>query len=270
MSTDISYLGLLDDEAIMLDAAALELARLDHEGLELDPYLAILNKLTSRLAVLGEHAETAEAQAHVLTRVIATEFGFHGDRASYDDPANADMIRVIDRRRGLPVSLSILYVAAARRVGWTADPLNTPGHVLVRLGTATAPLLIDPFNDGIVLQSHDLAKLLAQVLGREVQPVAGHVTPMTNRAVLVRLLMNQAGRAESSGDLKRALTLLRRITTIDPTGAHGWWAQARLELAVTDVTAARASLSAILEVTRDQKMREHVAAALDGLNGHAS
>ncbi|WP_116092060.1 SirB1 family protein [Sphingomonas crusticola] len=270
MADDISYLGLLDDEAIMPDAAALELARLDHAGTDLNPYLQLLNSLTNRLAILAEGAETAEAQAHVLARVMAAEYGFHGDREQYDDPANADMIRVIDRRRGLPVSLSILYVGAARRVGWTADPLNTPGHVLVRLGPTTAPTLIDPFNNGAILGGQELAQLLSGILGREVQPLAEHLAPMTNRAALVRLLMNQAGRAEASGDTARTLSLLQRITAIDPTGAHGWWARARLELTRGDVTAARASLSAILEVTRDPTMREHVAAALDGLAGHTT
>lgn len=270
MNEEISHIGLLDDDAIMLDAAALELARLDHPDLDLDPYLAILNTLTNRLAILGEHADTAEKQALVLAGVIAGELSFHGDNVSYDDPANTDMIRVIDRRRGLPISLAILYVAAARRVGWSADPLNTPGHVLVRIGAGTAPVLIDPFDDGAILGPQDLTNLLARIMGREVQPLADHVAPMTNRAALVRLLMNQASRAEKVSDAGRALLLLQRITTIDPSGAHGWWARARLELVAGDVTAARASLSAILEVTRDPKMREHVAAAMDGLTGHAS
>ncbi|WP_420139125.1 SirB1 family protein [Sphingomonas sp.] len=269
MNQQISHLGLLDDEAIMLDAAALELASLDHPGLDLEPYLAFLNMVTNRLAVLAEHADTAEKQALVLAQVIGGDFGLHGDSASYDDPANTDMIRVIDRRRGLPISLAILYVAAARRMGWAADPLNTPGHVLVRIGTGTAPVLIDPFDNGAILGAEDLARLLARILGRDVQPLADHVVPMTNRAALVRLLMNQASRAENSSDPSRALQVLQRITTIDPSGAHGWWTRARLELVAGDVTAARASLSAILEVTRDPKMREHVAAAMDGLTGHA-
>ena len=69
--------------------------------------------------------------------MFADEFGFAGDADSYDAPLNADLIRVLDRRRGLPVSLSLLYVAAARRIGWTAHALNTPysgGHILDRHG----------------------------------------------------------------------------------------------------------------------------------------
>src|SRR5438105_3521057 len=79
MNDEISYVGLLDDDAITLDAAALQLARLDHPGLELEPYLAVLNTLTNRLAVLGEQADTAEKQAAMLSRVMAVEFRFQGD-----------------------------------------------------------------------------------------------------------------------------------------------------------------------------------------------
>lgn len=81
----------------------------------------------------------------LLSKVIAGEFGFTGDYLDYDDPDNADLIRVIDRRRGLPVSLTILYASAARRIGYQADVLNTPGHVLGRVGTETDSVLIDPF-----------------------------------------------------------------------------------------------------------------------------
>ncbi len=148
MIQEIAHLGLLDDEAITLDTAALELARLDHPAADLKAEASVLAEMSERLQTIGAGAGSARERADVLSEVIGGEFGFHGDRASYDDPANADMIEVIERRRGLPVSLSILYVAAARRGGWEADALNTPGHVLVRIGPATAPVLVDPFAGG--------------------------------------------------------------------------------------------------------------------------
>lgn len=267
MDAVITELGLIEDEAIQLDAAALQLAALDHPGVDLAVHVDALTSLTQRLAQLGDDAHTPGERAAALAQVFAQEHGFEGDRVAYDDPDNADLIRVLERRRGLPVSLTILYVAAARRIGWRADALNTPGHVLARIGPDTAPVLVDPFNGGAVVGQEELATLLAQVLGRSTTPVAEHLEPMTNRAVLVRLLMNQATRAEARGDAARALTLYQRMTVIAPGTGHPWWERARLELARGDTAAARASLSAMLEITRDANLRTQISAALDHLTG---
>jgi regulator of sirC expression with transglutaminase-like and TPR domain len=262
----IVELGLLEDDAIPLDAAALQIAALDHPGVDLEPYVRVLAKLTERLVVLGSAAETAGARAAILARVFGTEHGFTGDRGTYGNPDNADLIRVMDRRRGLPVSLTILYVAAARRIGWQADPLNTPGHVLARIGSDIDPVLVDPFNSGVVIDAEQLAVLLHTMLGPDTLPSPEHLAPMSNRSVLVRLLMNQATRAEAAGNPRRALALYERMTMIAPGNAHAWWEHARLRQAEGDVEGARSSLSAMLEVTRDQGLRMHACAALDAMS----
>ena len=267
MEDELAHLGLLEDEAIGLDASALEIAALDHPGTSLDPYVDLLGEITERLVAVGGDARSAAGRAAVLADVIAGEFGFTGDHDSYDDPDNADLIRVMDRRRGLPVSLAILYVAAARRLGWSADALNTPGHVLVRIGSETEPVLIDPFNGGAVVAPPQLAALLTRMLGPGTAPTVEHLSPLSNRSVLVRLLMNQATRAESAGRGERALALYTRMTLVAPSNGHGWWERARLELMRGDVGDARASLSAMLEVTREPGLRAHIFAALDALSG---
>lgn len=262
----IAHLGLLDDEAILLDAEALKIAKLDHPLVSLTRYADLLSDLTERLVVVGGDAETAVERARVLAQVIASEYGFAGDSETYDDAENADLIRVIDRRRGLPVSLAILYVAAARRLSWSADVLNTPGHVLLRIGSAVEPVLVDAFAGGRIVDAPSLTALMNRMLGPGAAPTSEHLTPMTNRAVLVRLLMNQATRAEGAGAGDRTLTLYRRITTIAPSNAHAWWERARLALLGGDLSEARSSLSAMLEMTREPGLRAHIFSALDALS----
>jgi len=266
MDADIETIGLLDDDEIELDQAALALSELDHEGIEIEPYCALLDEIADRLEDYAE-AETPEAQGEALAKVFHEEFGFVGDADSYDAPLNADLIRVLDRRQGLPVSLSLLYVAAARRMGWTAHATNTPGHVLVRIGDEDAePYLIDPFHGGTPVSDHRLATLLHDTIGPDGVPGPEHIAPMTNRDVLARLLLNQASRAERSGDPVRALALYERMVLVAPGNADGWWELARLQLQLRDVAAARASLSAMLEVTRDPARRELITSTLQAIS----
>lgn len=264
MNEDVITLGLLDDDDIALDMAALALSALDHEGIDLDPYVALLEEIDDRLAAVGHAANEPMEQAAALSRVFYEEYGFLGDVDSYDAPLNADLIRVLDRRRGLPVSLSILYVAAARRMGWDAYALNTPGHVLVRIGDEAA-VLIDPFHGGLDVSPERVEALLQGALGPDVMPRPEHFAAMSNRMVLVRLLLNQASRAEQGGDPLRALTLYDRMTTVAPENPDGWWERARLQLQLHDSESARGSLSAMLEITRDPDRRQLVAAALEAL-----
>lgn len=264
MSADVTNLGLLDDEEIELDHAALALSKLDHEGIDLAPYLALLRDIGERLDAVGASACTAEEQARALAQVFSREFDFAGDARSYDAPLNADLIRVLDRRRGLPVSLSILYVAAARRMGWTAFALNTPGHVLVRIGSEPA-ILIDPFAGGQFVSRDRLAALLQGALGPHAVLEQEHLAPMSNRTTLVRLLLNQASRAEKSGDIARAIILFVRMTVVAPENPDGWWELARLQLQLGDLETARHSLSSMLEVTRDPDRRRLVSATLEAI-----
>jgi regulator of sirC expression with transglutaminase-like and TPR domain len=267
MQEDLINLGLIDDEEIILDEAALDLALLDHPDRDDDPYLDVLSEISEHLGAVA-YLTKPRAQAEHLAQVLGGEFGFSGDSETYDDPANADLIRVIERRRGLPVSLSILYVAAARRMGWTANVLDVPGHVLVLVGEDVDPVVIDPFRGGRFVAPDQLASMV-QAMNPERTAAVSHVAAMPNRAVLVRLLLNQATRAETSGKGRRALTLYQRMTVMAPEYGHAWWERARLELVDGDADAARDSLTAMLEVTRDADLRKRITDVLTSLPRHS-
>src|SRR5688572_33374700 len=124
MNMELARFGLIDDEDIFLDVAALEIAAPDHPGVDLSEYEEQLAQLTEGVLLRSASVMDNVDRARVLSEVLALEHGFLGDRDTYDDPANADLIEVMDRRQGMPVTLSILYVAIARRAGWQAYALN--------------------------------------------------------------------------------------------------------------------------------------------------
>jgi regulator of sirC expression with transglutaminase-like and TPR domain len=159
MTDPITALGLVDEDEIELDKAALEIAALDHPEADLAVACAQLDAMTARLRTVASNRGGAAEQARALAQVLCVENGFEGDRETYDDPANADLIQVLARRRGLPVSLAILYVALGRRMGWSVHALNTPSHVLVAVG-APKSLVIDPFNGGRAVRPEELTGLL--------------------------------------------------------------------------------------------------------------
>lgn len=261
----IAHLGLLDDEDIRLDLAALELSALDHPGVDLSPYVELLDAIEADLRAMPVAADDVMAQAAALAEVFAVRQGFTGDRNSYDAPVNADLIRVIDRRMGLPIALAILYVGQARRLGWSAHALNTPAHVMVRIGADEGAVVIDPFHEGAIVSRDTIVRLIRQALGPGASIDAQNMAPLSNRLALVRLLTNQVIRAEQGKDSARALMVQERIATVAPSYGQGWWDLARFQLADGQVEGARESLSAMLEVTRDPEMRAQVSAALEAL-----
>jgi regulator of sirC expression with transglutaminase-like and TPR domain len=138
-----------------------------------------------------------------------------------------------------------------------------PGHLLVLVGEQPHGVVVDPFDGGAIMDRKAVEDLRARfgATGPEHDTVAA----LSNRAMLVRLLLNQATRARSAGHLPRALTVYERMTTVAPLFSHLWWDLAELEREMGHISAARASLLAMLETTRDEALRIHVRGALDNL-----
>ncbi|WP_157016887.1 transglutaminase family protein [Mesorhizobium xinjiangense] len=261
---DVGTIGLIEDGDILLDLASLALSHLDHENTDIGPYLERLEEIEDRVCDEGRSAVLSRERAAVLSRVLHGEFGFVGDTETYDAPVNADFSGVLDRKRGLPIALSILYVAMARRAGWSAYVLNLPGHVMVQIGEKS-PVVIDPFAGGGPVSERKIAAICQACLGKEGGASALSVFRMSNRDVLARLLNNQAVRAENDNDPHRALEVYRRITQVAPEVLDAWQKLARLQLTFNDVAGARKSLFAMSEVAPDKKTRDRIMGAFEAL-----
>ena len=258
---ELNELGLLDDDDIDLVEAGIALARADRP----DADASRLRRLVSNWAVTLQRDSapvSGSGRARRLADLIASEAGLSGANDDYDNPLNADLIAVAERRRGLPVALSILYVALARRVGWRASALNLPGHVIVEIKGGVDAVLIDPFDHGMGI-SRDRAVEIARHGGGDGATL--RFEPMTNRQLLIRLITNQASWARSGGDSVRELKLYERMTMIAPRLSSLWWERARLEQLLGRKNAARASLTAMLETTHDTALSQRIQVALAAL-----
>ena len=214
-------IGQASDASIPVGHAALYLSALDHPGIDLAPYIQHLDQMEAdareRIPALRRGMSETEAIARILSDTIANRHGYAGDHDTFDDPQNADLIRVIDRRRGLPVSLGILYLEIARRLGVRAQGMNTPGHFLMRVGEGEQARILDPFNGGLVLAADDL-----RPLGPAQGVAAPEYGPAENREVLLRLLNNIRSRALASKDMRRVLEIAERMVLVSPRQPDLW------------------------------------------------
>ncbi len=208
--------GRMEDREIDLAGTALLLAGLDHPDIPLEAYRRHLAGLAADVAALGHRGSTLEGRAWAIARVLFERHGFEGDRSSYDDMDNADLMRVIDRKKGIPVSLGILYMHIARSIGWTIEGLNFPSHFLLRLDGHGDRAIVDPFESGVVLDAPALRDLAKQVMGPDAEMERDWFEPVGNRGILLRLQNNIRTRAIQNGELERGAEITRRMILVAP------------------------------------------------------
>jgi len=218
-------IGAQDDAEIDVAEAALLLAALDRPQLSLERYHHHLSLLTRDIADLGERegaARSLEARIAALNAILVERYGYRGDRESYDDLVNANLMRVIDRRRGLPVALGILYLHGARAQGWAISGLNFPGHFLLRLDLGGRRAIIDPFNGGQALDAAHLRGLLKITAGAAAELRPEYTEPVGCRDVLLRLQNNIKLRLVQEERSADALEIVESMLMIAPERAALW------------------------------------------------
>ncbi len=218
----LEQISSLQDADIDLARAGIALAAIAQAGISTDRYFHHMAKLSAEVGVryleLVEAGadEDAGTQLAALKHVIADKHGYMGDQETYDDLQNSNLIRVIDRARGIPISLSILYIHIARAQGWQVAGLDVPGHFICRLERDGERLLFDPFNDCKVLGAADLRFMIKAALGEEAELSSDYFEPASNRAILMRLQNNIKFRQIEGEDYKGALEVVQQMRKIDP------------------------------------------------------
>jgi regulator of sirC expression with transglutaminase-like and TPR domain len=239
-------IGETGEEPLDIAEAALMLSALDHSGRPLGPYQAHLAEIADHARAEAKMATTVEDGARALATLLVGRYGYDGDRMRYDDPQNADLITVIDRRRGLPVALGILYMHAARAAGFKATGLNAPGHFLLRIEFRSGEALIDPFNGGAALERESLGAppIMGMTGGEDSHPAE----PVGDVDVLLRLENNLKMRALQTGERMRALEIVERMVLIAPRRPDLWIDLGRLNEAAGALGAAQKSFEACLSL----------------------
>lgn len=251
--------GLPDDE-IPLGACALALGALDRPGVGLDRYHDHLDSLVAETVAEAERAgigadDAPESVAGALRTVLCGRYRYAGDAQSYDNLQNANLLRVIDRRRGLPVALGILFIHAARGMGCRAAGLNFPGHFVVRLESGGQRLIIDPFNGGQPIEARGLREMLKAMAGNDAELDPGLVTAVGDRQILLRLQNNIKMRHLRLGHLEKALRTVDRMLLFAPEQTDLWREAGIIDVRLGNLLSAVDRLEHYLDTATDERGR---------------
>ncbi len=220
-SDDLAALGALPDGDIDLAEVALKMDDAGGTG-RAESCRAHLKQLCEETAqrytarVGAGAGDTLATRLEALRYVLAEMHGYAGDAETYDDIRNACLADVIERRKGMPITLAVIYIHVARAQGWEAHGLNLPGHFVARLDQGGERLIFDPFNGAVVLQAADLRRLVKQTNGPQAELSADYYVPAANRTILVRLQNNIKIRKIEQGDYEGALRAVQKMRAIAP------------------------------------------------------
>lgn len=202
------------EAALDLARAALAVARIEYPGLDERRELARIDALAGRLGP----ARRSEAAATLgrLKRLLFDEEGFRGNAHEYYDPRNSCLNDVLDRKLGIPITLSVLTMEVGRRVGLDIAGLGLPGHFIVSATVGDHSVLLDPFNGGAELTPESAADVAARAVGRPVRIEESHWAPCSRRQIVVRMLRNLKTTYARRTEWDRALAAIDRLLLIDP------------------------------------------------------
>ncbi|MBC8157864.1 MAG: transglutaminase family protein [Rhodospirillales bacterium] len=246
----LSALGALADDEIDLAEAALLLACAGRPRANLEPYRRHLEKIAVEV---GAYADSARGpgdladQVEALSHVFARRYGYGCEEETFEDLEAANLMRVIDSRRGLPVALGILHLHVAHTLGWNMVGLDFPSRFLIRMEQDGVRAVLDPADGCRILEPADLRAILKQAEGMDAELTPGGYAPMTRRAILFRLQNNIKVRKIRNGNMKEALETIETIALFAPQASDPWRESGIINARLGNCPAAIAALEEYLK-----------------------
>lgn len=199
-----------------LTRIALEIARDAYPDLEPGPYLERIEALAARVRDRAPAAAKARQVLGQINWVLFVEEGFQGNTEDYYDPKNSYLNQVIERKTGIPISLSVLYRAVAHRLGLEMEGVNLPAHFMLRVDRGDETIFVDPFHAGALLDRQGCERRVAELVGRPVVLSDLELAPCGLDLVVTRMLRNLKAIYLRGHDFSTALPVQRRLAALNP------------------------------------------------------
>lgn len=199
---------------INLARAALVMGLFEYPDLDVPGYLGRLDRLAE---AAGRAIRSAELPALVLAQFLFETLGFAGNARNYTDPRNSFLNEVLERRLGIPISLSVLYLEVAHRAGVNAEGVGLPGHFIVRVVLDNGQVIyLDPFHGGAILSEEDCRERVRSITDGKLPFHEAFLNPVGVRYILVRMLNNLKNYYASANDFARAAKVVERLLILNP------------------------------------------------------
>ena len=260
---------IAEKEPLDLARAALAIAHEEYPSLDEAAYLRKLDDIAAQVMRSLPPGALPERRVGRLNLVLFRELGFHGNDADYYDPRNSFLNEVLDRRMGIPITLSVVYLEVARRCGLAAQGINFPGHFLCKVPLDEGELIVDPFHRGRLLGKEDLQKLL-QSTSRDARLSARHLRAASGRDILSRMLLNLRAVYLERRDIPRALSAVERLLVLSPSDVRTLRERAELYEKLGGSAAAAADLARVLEIEPSAQDAQALRARVARLRGTPS
>lgn len=206
----------VEDEDIDLIRASLAMARTEYPNLDIEAFASRVEELARRVAALVPRFDPQRVLCAV-NQVLFEELQLRGNRDDYYDPRNSFLNDVLDRGLGIPITLSILYMEVARRVGLALTGVGLPGHFLLKhYREDGSEMLIDCFNRGDILNRQDCQNRLDEIYSGEMKLRPEFLHPISRRQILTRMLNNLKTVYLSTRNFRKALPVADLILIIHP------------------------------------------------------
>ena len=215
-------------EPIPLAHGALLIAKEEYPDLDVAHYLEHLAALGRAAQSALREAENTVERVQTLSDFLFVRTGFAGNRDNYGDPRNSFLNDVLERRLGIPITLSVVYLEVGRRAGLNLFGVSFPSHFLVKAVDERGELIIDPFNGGAILDLDDIRTRLKQIYGQPVELQPAMLKAVGGRHILARMLRNLKNIYASGADWPRSLAALDRILILEPRAADDMLERAAL------------------------------------------
>lgn len=205
-----------DDSLINLERTALYIAWEEYPDLDVEAYMNALDTMAVEVAERLPQERYPMRMIQSINRYLYDDLGFRGNTTEYYDPRNSFLNQVIDRRVGIPITLSLVYLAIAQRLDFPMVGVGMPGHFLIRPDLPNVEIFVDVFNAGEVLFPQDCQERLTQLYGQPIRLRPQHLPTVTNQQLIARLLMNLKATYLNQTDLHRALAVVERLLLLLP------------------------------------------------------
>jgi regulator of sirC expression with transglutaminase-like and TPR domain len=207
----------VEDDHIDLLGAGLAIARSEYPQLDVGKYVRQLDALAARVQARVDEVGDAAQSIAALNHVLFTEEGFAGNREDYYDPRNSFLNQVLDRKLGIPITLALIYMEVARRVGFPMLGVGMPGHFLLKhYDVEGRSIVIDAFHGGAVLTPQDCQRRLHQIYGSQVLLQPESLSSMNRRQMLTRMLNNLKNIYVTARNFRKALLMVDMVLVIYP------------------------------------------------------